>query len=429
MTITLDRRALLAAFAAAGGSAAFAHPAFARAVTEGDFPALKAFIDGYVEAKKLPGLVCAIKYKSDPVRYLSAGTLAFDTDLKCGPDSLYRIYSMTKPITGMAVMKLIEENKLGLDQPVSDVLPEFKALKVITDPKTLATAPPAKPMLIRHLLTHTAGLGYSILKGPLSDLYTKAGVIPGARIHEKQPGADLAPVATLDELVARLGELPLGSEPGTRWDYSVAFDVLGAVVQRVSKTPFSDYLHNHFFKPLKMNDTDFMVPAAKAERLASVYAVKDGKPIVAEDRKGSPFLRDRDLPSGGGGLVSTAHDYIRWTSMLLNEGVLNGVRVVKAETVRTAASNLLPEGAAFNGAFGTGGAFGAGVSIVTEKTAKPGGEPPGSYGWFGIAGTQEWTDPVNKVSVVLMLQLNPTIYPVRQEVRVAAYKDFAALKV
>ncbi len=421
-TLALDRRTLLTTLGALG----LAGPAMARAVSDGDFPAIKALLDGYVDAKKLPGLVCAIKYKSDPVRYISAGTLAFDTDAKAGPNSLYRVYSMTKPITGMAVMKLIEEGKLGLDQPVSEILPEFKAMKVIVDAKTGATAPATKVMTIRHLLTHTAGLSYSIMRGPLATLYTKKGIVPGSRARAKEADADLPPVRSLEELVTRLGELPLGSEPGARWDYSVAFDVLGSIVQRVSKMPFSDYLHDHFFRPLKMNDTDFMVDHRKADRLTSVYAVKDGKPIVVEDRKDSPFLRDRDLPSGGGGLISTAHDYIRWTTMLTNEGELDGVRIVKAETVRLAASNLLPEGAVFGGAFGTGGAFGAGVSIVT--TQKPGFEPPGSYGWFGIAGSQEWVDPVNKISVVLMLQLNPTTYPVRQEIRTAAYKDFAAIK-
>ena len=420
-TLALDRRTLLTTLAALGVTA----PALARAVTEGDFPAIKALLDGYVEAKKLPGLVCAIKYKDDPVRFISAGTIAFDSEAKAGPKSLYRVYSMTKPITGLAVMKLIEEGKLGLDQPLGDIVPEMKSLQVLTDPKTMAVEP-AKPITIRHLLTHTAGLSYSIMRNPVSALYIKNGVVPGGRGREKEPGADLAPARTLEDLVTRLGKLPLAFQPGARWDYSVAFDVLGLVIQRVSKQPFSDYLHDKFFKPLKMNDTDFVVDHQKADRLVSVYAVKDGKPVVVEDRKGSPFLRDRDLPSGGGGLISTAHDYIRWTTMLTNEGVLDGVRVVKAETVRKAASNLLPEGAVFGGAFGTGGAFGAGVSIVT--TQKPGMEPPGSYGWFGIAGTQEWVDPVNKVSVVLMLQLNPTTYPVRGEIRTAAYKDFAGIK-
>ena len=430
MTTMMDRRALLATLGAAiSAGVAVPGSALARALTEGDFPAIKAFLDSYVDTKKLPGLVCGIKYKDSPPRYVSAGTLAFDTPDKCGPDSLYRVYSMTKPVTGMAIMKLIEDGKLHLDQPLGDIVPEMKNLKVITDPATMATAPAKNPILIRHLLTHTAGVSYSILRGPLAQMYAKQGITPGGRETEKAAGADLPPVKNLDELVQRLGALPLNHEPGTVWEYSVAFDVLGCVVQRASKQSFWEYLNKSFFIPLKMNDTDFMVPAAKAARLSSVYAVKGGQPVVVDDRKTSPFLRDRDLPSGGGGLISTAHDYLRFTTMKLNGGTLDGKRVVKAETIKLASSNLLPAAVPTTGiAFGMGDGFGAGVAVVSDKFAKPGGQPAGSYGWFGIAGTQEWTDPVNNLSVVLMLQLNPTSYNVRGEIRTAAYKDFAAVK-
>lgn len=431
MTTTMDRRALLATLGAAI-SAGLSVPgsALARALSDGDFPAIKALLDSYVDPKKLPGMVCGIKYKDNAPRYVSVGTLAFDTEAKAGPESLYRVYSMTKPITGLAVMKLIEDGKLGLDQPLGEIVPEMAHLNVITDPKTGATEPARKPILIRHLLTHTAGLSYSIMRGPLAQMYVKNGITPGGRETEMAPGADLAPTKNLDELVQRLGKLPLNHEPGTVWEYSVAFDVLGCVVQRAAKQSFWDYLHKSFFAPLKMNDTDFMVPAAKLDRLASVYAVRDGKPVVTEDRKSSPFAKGRDLPSGGGGLVSTAHDYLRFDTMKLNGGMLDGRRVVSAATIAKASSNLLPPEVPSAGiAFGMGDGFGAGVAVVSDKFAKPGGQPAGSYGWFGIAGTQEWTDPLNHLSVVLMLQLNPTSYPVRGEIRTAAYKDFAALKV
>ena len=430
MNTVMDRRALLATLGAAF-SAALAVPgsALARAISDGDLPAIKAFIDSYVGSGKLPGMVCGVKYKDSPARFVSAGTLAFDTDLKAGPDSLYRVYSMTKPVTGMAVMKLIEDGRLHLDQPLGEIVPEMANLKVITDQKTMASEPAKKPILIRHLLTHTAGLSYSIMRGPLATLYAKKGVVPGGRANGQDPGAELPAAKTLDELVQRLGQLPLNREPGSGWEYSVAFDVLGCVIQRAAKKPFWDYLHESFFIPLKMNDTDFMVPKAKAARLASVYTLKDGKPVVSDDRKDSPFLRDRDLPSGGGGLASTAHDYLRFDTMKLNGGVLDGRRVLKPETIKLASSDLLPPECPRAGiAFGMGDGFGAGVAVVSDKFAKPGGQPAGSYGWFGIAGTQEWTDPMNNLAVVLMLQLNPTAYPVRGEIRTAAYKDFAAIK-
>ena len=182
MTPALDRRALLAALASA------AIPRAAFAASGPDYPALKAFLDGYVSSGRLPGGVIAIKRGSTPVRYISAGALAFDTRTPVDEDTLWRIYSMTKPITGMAVMKLVEGGKLRLDQPLSDVLPDFKAMQVIADPKTMETRPAATPILIRHLLTHTAGFGYNFLPSPAGRLYDRNGIKPGERRTEPGPG-------------------------------------------------------------------------------------------------------------------------------------------------------------------------------------------------------------------------------------------------
>lgn len=418
MTLDLDRRALL------GGLSLLAIPRFAQAAATAEYPALQAFIDGYVGAGKLPGAVVAIRRGKTPVRYLSAGTLAFDTDRKAGPDSLYRIYSMTKPVTALATLKLIEDGKLKLDQPLSDILPDFAKMQVIVDPKTMETRPATRPILIRHLLTHTAGFSYSISDNPLARLYIKNGIKPGSRAKGAGPGEELPPLRDLEDLGQRLAKMPLMSEPGERWQYSVSFDLLGLVIQRVAGMPFHDYLRTKFFEPLKMADTDFMVPAAKLDRLTSVIAARDGKLVVTDDRASSPYARDRDLPSGGGGLISTARDYAQFTSMLLNEGTLDGRRVVAARTVRLLGSNLLDPGVMFGGKNG----FGGGVSVILPGGERPGAEPSGSYGWFGVAGTQMWIDPTNQVSVILMIQMNPTTYPVQAELRQAAYRDLAALK-
>ncbi len=419
MTMMFDRRSLLA------GLSLLALPAeaFAKGAAP-DYPALQAFMDGYITSKKLPGMSIAIKRGSDPVKYMSAGAVAFDSDVKVTPESIFRIYSMTKPITGLAVMKLIESGKLTLDTPVADVLPEFKNLTVITDPKTMATAPVKTVMKIRHLLTHTSGLAYGIGRGPLAALYNKNGITPGAREKSRQPGEEVDPITSLEDMVQRLSKLPLDFEPGTRWEYSVAFDVLGLVIKRVSGMGFYEYLQKSFFTPLKMHDTDFVVAKAKQDRFVTEIAVKDGQRVTVDDRAKSPFLLDRDLPSGGGGLTSTAHDYIRFTSMLLNGGELDGVRVVKAETVKLAGSNLMEPGVMFGGKNG----YGAGVAVIQPGGERPGEEPAGSYWWFGIAGTQMWVDPVNKFSVVCMLNEYPTTDPVQREVRLAAYKDLAAIK-
>jgi CubicO group peptidase (beta-lactamase class C family) len=418
MTMTMDRRALLA------GVGLLALPAEVWAGTAPAYPALKAFLDSYVTTRKLPGMVIAIKRDGDPVRYLSGGAVAFDSDIAATPNSIFRIYSMTKPITGLAVMKLIEDGKLTLDTPVADVIPEFKAMQVLTDPKTLATAPATRVMKIRHLLTHTAGLSYGIGRGPLAAVYNRNGITPGAREKTRQPGEEVDPITSLEDMVQRLAKLPLAFEPGAKWEYSVAFDVLGLVIKRVSGMGFYEYLRKSFFVPLKMHDTDFVVAKTKLDRFTSEIAVKDGQRVTVDDRAHSPFALDRDLPSGGGGLTSTAHDYIRFTSMLINEGTLDGVRVVKTETARLARSNLMEPGVMFAGKNG----FGAGVVVILPGGERPGEEPAGSFWWFGIAGTQFWVDPVNKFSVVCMLQEYPTVDPVQREVRVAAYKDLAAIK-
>ncbi len=416
--INIDRRALLA------GIAALAAPMGARGATAADYAAIKAFIDSYVTTKKLPGVVAAIRRGNDAPVYLSSGTLAFETSAPARHDSLYRIYSMTKPITCFAIMKLIEDGKLKLDTPVGDVLPSFKTQRVITDQATLASRPASKPMTIRHLVTHSSGLSYHINNDALARKYTAEGIIPGSRPTPPTPAGAKPAVQTLEELVDRLGPLPINADPGSRWQYSVATDVCGAIVQKVSGVSFYDYLNRILFTPLGMNDTDFQVPPNKVDRLASVYAVTNGQATLTDDRKASPFSDGRGIMSGGGGLISSAENYLRFTTMLLNEGVHNGRRVAKAETIRTMRSNLLEPGTLFGGRNG----YGAGVAHVLPAGATAGGMPAGTFWWFGIAGTQMWVDPVNKLSVVLMLQLNPTSYPVQAEIRTAAYKDLAAMK-
>lgn len=415
-SFTMDRRTLLMSLAA------LAAPAGAHAATADDYTALKAFIDSYVATKKLPGMAVAIKRGNESPVYLASGTLAFETMAPARHDSLFRIYSMTKPIASMAVMKLIEDGKFTLDTPVADILPQFRNQRVITDQATLASRPATKPMKVRHLLTHTSGLSYHINNDALARKYNEEGIRPGDR-STTAPAGQKVSAKTLTDLIDRLGPLPLNVEPGSRWQYSVAHDVCGALVEKVSGQRFYDYLNRSFFTPLGMNDTDFMVPLNKVDRLASVYSMQSGAPVVTDDRKNSPFTGDRGIQSGGGGLISSAENYMRFQTMMLNEGVYNGRRILKAETVRSARSNLMEPGV-MQGRNG----YGAGMSVILPGGETAGREPAGAYNWFGIAGTQMWIDPVNKVAVNLMIQQNPTSFPVRGEVRDAAYKDIARLK-
>ena len=422
--ISVARRGVvagLAVLAAPGiGSRAFAASAAA-------YPALQAMLDGYVASKKLPGGVVAVSRRGRPVDYIAAGTLAFDTDTKAAPDSIYRVYSMTKPTVGVAVMILIEEGKLRLDQPLYDILPDFRDMRVVVDGDITKTRPAAGPILIRHLVTHTSGLSYAIdANSPLAKVYLQQGVSPGGRATTARPG-QLPPARDLEEFGARLSKLPLDFDPGTKWQYSVAADLMGLVIQRVSGMSFWDFLHTRLFRPLRMPDTDFVVPAGKVDRLTTVYTKTPAGLVDSDDRKSSPFARDRDLPSGGGGLVSTAHDYARFNAMLLNEGELDGVRILKPESVRIARSNLLPPGPVFN-LTGKPNGFGVFMQVVLPGGELPGAEPAGSYGWSGAAGTAMWIDPVNEVAVVLMVQFMPAgAYLTYLEARQAAYKDLRAM--
>jgi CubicO group peptidase (beta-lactamase class C family) len=265
--VGVGRRELIAG---AASLAATARAPLARTQTAGRYPALQALLDGYVAAKKLPGGVVAVKRRRGPVDYVMAGTLAFDTNTKAAPDSIYRVYSMTKPTVGVATMMLIENGELALDQPLAEVLPEFRDMRVIVGGDVANTRPAAKPILIRHMLTHTAGFSYNINGNtPLAKLYRHEGIVPASRAVTPVEAGALAPARTLDVFGDRLSKLPLDFDPGTKWQYSVAADLMGLVIQRVSGRSFWDFLHTRIFEPLGMRDTDFMVPAGKLDRFTT----------------------------------------------------------------------------------------------------------------------------------------------------------------
>ena len=421
--ISIPRRHALAGI---GALAAAGLGSRARAASAARYPAIQSVLDSYVAGQKLPGAIMGVMRRGQPVDYVAAGTLALDTDIKVAPDSLFRVYSMTKPTVGVATMMLIEQGRLHLDQPVSDILPEFRDMQVIIGGDVTRTRPAAGPILIRHMLTHTSGLSYGIDAGsPLAKVYRQQGINPGSRATKAGPG-ELAPVQNLEEMGARLSKLPLEFDPGTKWQYSIAADLMGLVIQRTSGVPFGDFLHQRIFGPLGMPDSEFVVPASKVDRLTTVYSVTPAGLIKSDDRKSSPFALPTDLPSGGGGLVSTARDYMRFNAMLLNEGELDGVRLLKPETVRIARSNLMPPGPVF-GLLGKPNGFGAFMQVVLPGGAFPGAEPPGSYGWSGAAGTTMWIDPVNEVAAALMVQfMPPGAYPIYLEARQAAYRDWKA---
>ncbi|WP_375403585.1 serine hydrolase domain-containing protein [uncultured Sphingomonas sp.] len=449
VTMAMTAAALLATGAWAGQAQRAARPrALPTLAAPNRLPATQALFDAYVRDRKMPGIAAAFGIGDvDPI-FVSAGRIADDSTVAAGPDTLWRIYSMTKPVTAMAAMILVEEGKLGLDQPVSDILPAFRNMRVLTDPaNSLASRPAARPITVRHLLTHTAGLGYNIVtKGPLLKEYERLGILPGAANALIEEQARRVRPTSLQAFADRVATLPLIADPGTRWSYSIGLDVLGAVVERASGMPFDRFLQRRIFTPLRMTSTYFTVPAGEAGRFATNYAFIGANPfqpdprgtnrVVADPARTSVYLRPPSFPYGGAGLVSSARDYDRFLHMLQNGGELDGARVMKPATARLAMSNLLPTGVTFQGiGGGTGGTQGAGTPMgygaggSVYLADRPGGPSKGTYGWGGAAGTIAYIDPVKRVRGTIMVNYFPAErWPLRQDVPTALARDFVTVR-
>ncbi|MFZ4383236.1 MAG: serine hydrolase domain-containing protein, partial [Sandarakinorhabdus sp.] len=362
---------------------------------------------------RVPGAVVALVEpgRHKPV-FVSAGVTQFGGTTKATPDTLWRLYSMSKPITGMAIMQRVATGELNLDQPIAEIMPEFRDMKVAVDPaKGLESRPAARPITIRHLLTHTAGFSYSINgNGPLEKEYKRMGIQPGSVPAFLQPGEGALP--DLQVMAAALAGLPLALDPGTAWKYSVGLDVAGALLERLTGMGFDKVLEQQILGPLGMADTGFW--AKDKARLAANYlwtapgtTAPLAKPIAISVLEKDGFTTRPKLLSGGGGLVGSARDYARFAQMVLNEGEFDGRTILPRGTARLATSNLMPPGVFFDGSNG----FGAGGRVTLFDSRGLGGSASGwggstadAYGWGGAAGTLFMTDRVRQFGVVLMLQ-------------------------
>ena len=419
------------------------------------FPTVQALFDGYVRDNKMPGIVGAFGFGDRPTVFLSAGKIADDAGAPAAnADSLWRVYSMTKPMTAMAAMLLIEDGKLKLDDPVSKYFPGFAKMRVLTSPDTsLDTVPARQQITIRNLLTHTSGLGYSInAKGPILAEYNRLGILPGATDAGTEAKAKPIRPANLIAFAERVATVPLVEQPGTDWHYSIGLDVMAAVVERVSGQSFESFVQSRLFGPLGMTSSYWQVPQSEVGRFASNYAfAREGALMMAgsgaaplidpakidpklripfDPAARSVYLQPPSFPYGGAGLVMSARDYDRFLHMLQDGGTLDGKRVMKRETVALAMSNLLPAGVTFGGIDPkTGGpstgpkmGFGAGGSVYLED--KLGGASKGTYGWGGAAGTVAWVDPVKRVRGTVMVNYFPADkWPLRDEVVPALVAD------
>ncbi|WP_084583621.1 serine hydrolase domain-containing protein [Sphingomonas azotifigens] len=391
---------------------------------------VQTFARETVASGKVPGIVVTYAKGQAPMTVVTEGRMAYEaTAPKVNVDTLWRVYSMTKPITGMAAMILIEEGKLKLDQPISDFIPAFKDMKVLIDPnKDLTSRPATRPITVRNLLTHTAGLGYNIItKGPLLNEYNRLGINPAQVSDSFEATARPVRPATLEEFANRTATLPLIAEPGAKFSYSIGLDVLGRVIEVASGMPFDTFVNTRILQPLKMTSSYWTVPAGEAGRLATEYATTGTNRFPIDPGATSVYLKKPSFPYGGAGLAMSARDYDRFLHMLQNGGELDGVRILKPETVALAMSDLLPPGvdktmlAVMARDTGVPMGFGAGGSVFLAD--QPNGAGKGTFGWSGAAGTFSWVDPKNQVRATMMVNILLAELGLKVPVRAAVYAD------
>src|SRR5512140_258146 len=387
----------------------------------------------YIDAGRFPGTQVLVYRRGKVVHSTVQGFADLERKVPVKDDTIFRIYSMTKPLTSVAFMMLFEEGRVALDEPVHKYIPEWKNLGVFqagTAPSFL-TRPPSRPMLIVDLLRHTSGLTYGFQQRSNVDAAYRAEKI-----------GEVEKSGTLQTMIESLAKIPLEFSPGEAWNYSVSTDVIGYLVGKISGMPFEQFLKQRIFDPLDMNDTGFYVPADKAHRFAACYSAdpKGGMTFHAGQQRGgltlqddpatSSFLAPPSFISGGGGLCSTAADYLTFCRALLGGGELGGVRLIGPKTLALMTSNHLPGGcdlpgmsrSLFSEATYNGIGFGLGFSVTMDPTQTLIPGSAGEYAWGGAATTSVWIDPAEELIAIFMTQVLPSsAYPLRRELRTMVY--------
>ena len=372
--------------------------------------AIDEFVTREMQSKRIPGIAFAVVQHDQVTLERAYGLANIETGTPVRTNGVFEIASVTKPFTATAVMMLVEEGKLDLAAPVHQYLPELKNMQVAEENADatgkLVLEPPKRPMTILDLLRHTSGL-----------LYAEEGT---TLAHRRYRNAVFRRDKTLADFTSSLAELPLGHQPGEVWEYSFAMDVLARVIEVASGLPYDEFLETRLFQPLHMVDTGFYVPEAKLDRL--VDPPPGGRPALWD------LTKKPKLFSGGGGLASTAVDYLRFCQMLLNGGELDGVRILALETVRQMTTNSLPPDTRFAGFVGSpwGSTWGLGFAIRTslESSLVPGSV--GTFTWGGVWGTRFWIDPVQRLIAVQMIQVSPD--EIARYSRTLRYLTYAAIR-
>ena len=391
----------------------------------------------YIEAGRFPGTQLLVYRRGHLVHNSSLGFADLERKVPVKDDTIYRIYSMTKPITSIAFMMLVEEGRVALDEPVHKYIPEWKNLGVFQAGvwPVFLTRQPSRPMQIVDLLRHTSGLTYG---------FQQRGNVDAA--YRELKIGEVEKAGTLQSMIADLGKIPLEFSPGEAWNYSVSTDVIGYLIGLISGKPFEEFLQERIFDPLEMNDTGFFVAPEKADRLAACYSASPQGAMTfhAADRMGgltlqddpvtSSFLAPPSFISGGGGLCSTSADYLTFCRALLNGGELDGIRLIGPKTLDLMTSNHLPGGktlpelsrSLFSEAAYHGIGFGLGFSVTLDPAQTLIAGSRGEYAWGGAATTSFWIDPAEEMIAIFMTQVLPsTATPIRRELRTMIYSAIA----
>ena len=376
----------------------------------------------YIDSGRLPNAQLVIARDGQPVHYTKLGSMG-DDKRELRDDALFRIASMTKPVTSIAFMQLVEQCEVALEEPVARIFPEFADLKVYAGGGGAIPFAPGKPasaMRFIDLLTHMSGLTYGLQNRNNIDAAYRENNFDFARDHLDS-----------DAFIEKLSKLPLEFAPGTGWNYSVSTDVLGVAVERISGMRLGDYFEKHIFAPLGMTDTHFGVAEGQSERLVDAYAYQPGHaPKMINAGATSKLNEPGAFDSGGGGLIGTIADYHRFSTMLLNGGELDGARIVSPKTIRLMRTNHLPNNAdltemsssLFSEANNAGTGFGLGFAMVIDpsKTLMPSSE--GEFYWGGAYSTAFFVDPVERITMVFMTQVYPSsTYPIRRQLKTLIY--------
>ena len=368
-------------------------------------------VQAYIDDGRVAGVMTMVARRGHVVHWAATGMRDLDAGDPLEPDDIFRIYSMTKPITSVAVMSLVEDGAISLDDPVSKFIPAFADVTVLADEGERVA--PGGPITIEHLLTHTSGLTYGFFgDSPVDRLYNESGFF--------------AQSEGLDDFARRVAALPLLASPGERWNYGVSTDILGRVVEVASGQSFDAFLQERILGPLDMDDTAFVVPAEKRSRFTANYQRADDALQMTDSPEDGQYTRPPAWLSGGGGLASTASDYIRFAQMLLQDGALDDVRILAPETVAMMRSNRIPD-ALVPIQLGTylspGYGFGLGFAVAVDAEATPEPDNTGVFRWAGAANTFFWIDPEAELIGMVWTQFQPfTAYDLEREFQTLVYE-------